>query len=543
MKAKYWLYIILLTALVFRTGGILYGLPLWVIGDEPSLVTGALKMLELKTIFPFLHIADLKATLYFPPYLSLLYMPFFALLTGVKFLFFSGTFDAFKNYLISDLSHFFILERLIHLVFSVASVWLTYKIAKNIFTEERVALLSAIFLATSVTHIYSAFYHWGPAIFLMTLALYYLTDHELNHEKRYLRCAVIAGIAFGVSLIAGFIMLFAFFWYFLYEKHTVSYLMKDRAVFLGLLLFFALTVLSIAVYTYGFHLSGDNSIGQARSLGGYLASLWEFYGTRAVFEPALFICAIIGLCYAFRKDRRYFWTIFAQLVSYATVFYFVFHYEPRFTAYMFPLLAITAGYGVHNLLNSMLSPVTHRVALLVIFVLPVLTCLQFMRLELKNDPRTQAWHWANSNLPAETKVVTYAELMRLPSNKLAVAEKVALDPTSRRQIDVVESAGFYAKGVVPLHSLNLSTVSAGPAWENMAEHIRSQQYEYLIYDPNYTIRDPNNVNQLEQLAKGATLLATFGTPGFNIMGPGHFPNIITFLGLKTFDPEIRIYKL
>lgn len=320
MKTRHWLYIILILAFLFRIGGLFYGLPLWLIGDEPSLVTGALKILELKTILPFLHQDELKATLYFPPYLSYLYMAPFAVLTGVKLIFFHGSFTEFKYYLMSDLSDFFILERVIHLLLSLTTVWLVYKAAKNIFKEERPAILASAFIASSVIHVYSAFYHWGPAIFMFALALYFLTDERLPADRRYLIGAAISGLAFGISLIAGFIMLFMLYWYLFYEKHSLLDVLKEKYLYAALLIFVVLAGLSIAIYPYGFHLSGDNSLGQSKSFANYIAGIWHFFKPVIAFEPIISLFAAIGLFSAYQYRRGFFYAVILFLLSYASVF-------------------------------------------------------------------------------------------------------------------------------------------------------------------------------------------------------------------------------
>jgi hypothetical protein len=545
MRPQHWLYIILILAFILRIGGLFYGLPLWLVGDEPALVTGALKMLELKTLLPFLHQEELKATLYFPPHLSYLYLAPFAMLTGIEFIFFHGSFAEFKNYLIGDLSNFFILERTLHLLFSLFTVWLVYRTAKNIFKEERPALLATAFLATSVIHIYSAFYHWGPAIFMFTLALNFLTDERLPARRRYLLGAVIAGAAFGVSLIAGFIMLFMLYWYLFYEKHSVSDAVREKFLYAALLIFILLAGLSIALYPYGFHLSGDHSLGKAKSFTGYLSGVWHFFTPLVAFEPAISLLAAIGLFYAYRHKRGYFYTAILFLFSYASVFYGMYHYELRFTSYLFPILAITAGYGTHWLTKDLRRPLLRRLVLLIIFILPIITALQFIRLELQNDPRISARRWAELNIPAGSKIITYAELMRLSSNQGAAKEQATIDPRSLRKIDLAE-AQLPAGGQDPkrFHALNLYTVTTDNFWNDIGAYARAKKYQYLIWDPNFLPPKPWQKEQLERLAASGTLLESFGVGGQNfIMRDGYFPDIIKFLRLNSLSPQVNIYEL
>ena len=84
------LIFILALAFLARIVGISYGLPLWLVDDEPPFTLAALKMLQLKTLIPASQLADFKTVLYYPPYLSYLYLPFFAALVAIKLLLYDG---------------------------------------------------------------------------------------------------------------------------------------------------------------------------------------------------------------------------------------------------------------------------------------------------------------------------------------------------------------------------------------------------------------------------------------------------------------------
>ena len=209
------LVIILGAAFFLRIAGINYGLPLWLIFDEPPFITAALKMIELKTILPALHQNEFKPILYFPPYLAYLYIIPYIFLLGVKYLFFGAGIKEFQNYIVSDLSQFFLLARLISVILGTLTVGLVYKISKNIFKKEWAALLASSFLAFSILHINLSFVarDWIAATFLFTLGVWFITHPDMPFKKRCLWGGLVAGIAFGVSLIAGFLMLFMLYWY------------------------------------------------------------------------------------------------------------------------------------------------------------------------------------------------------------------------------------------------------------------------------------------------------------------------------------------
>ncbi|HVU79928.1 MAG TPA: hypothetical protein VHD37_01030, partial [Candidatus Paceibacterota bacterium] len=168
MKAAFGLPIVLvlLLALALRLPGVFYGLPLTsLVGDEPSMILGALKMLELHTLVPALHSQEFATLLYYPPYLSYLFLPFFAAILGVEYFLWGGSHALFASYALSDLSPFFIAARLCVAASSLASVWLVYRVAQALWRSERAALASAFLFATSLLDVglSAVVRHWVPA--------------------------------------------------------------------------------------------------------------------------------------------------------------------------------------------------------------------------------------------------------------------------------------------------------------------------------------------------------------------------------------------
>ena len=120
-------------AFLLRIPGIFYGLPLWLVADEPPFILGALTMLQLKTLLPVLHLSAFSSVLYYEPYLSYLYVIPFGIITGVQFLFWHDGTSLFAAHLLSDLSAFFITARFINIVLGAASVYVLYRIAESLF--------------------------------------------------------------------------------------------------------------------------------------------------------------------------------------------------------------------------------------------------------------------------------------------------------------------------------------------------------------------------------------------------------------------------
>lgn len=470
---------VLALAFATRVVGIFYGLPLWVIGDEPPFILAALKLIDLKSLAPWQHIDELSSVLYFPPYLAYIYVLLFLPILGIKYLSFSGTADVFRTNLALDLSDFFVAARISNVVIATLTIYLTYLIGRAIYKKHVAALGSAYLLAFSVLHLSLSFTarDWIPATFLFVLSIWVLTAATWSAERKYIGVSIIAGIAAGFSLIAGFIMVFLLIWYLFVERHSVREALWDRTMYKTLAIFLFLAAMSISIYPYGFHFASDNSIAVGQSLRGFLFSLPAFYLPLLLADPTLCVFMIIGLFLLLRRERPIAIGVCAFLFTYAAIFYFLYHYEQRFLIYMYPLFSIIGGYAVGAAWEQGTSR-TMRSALILILLVPVLISLRFDMLLLRNDPRVQAIHWINQHIPPNSKVIVYAPHMRVRSNSESISELRAIDPSALRQVDFSEEKVNTQNSA--LHALNLYTISTIGFFEHIDEYAQANKYQYLV---------------------------------------------------------------
>ena len=545
-KARNILFTIIALAFLLRIGGVNYGLPLWLISDEPPFTAAAFKMIEMKTLLPVLHEEVFKKIIYFPPYLAYVYLPFFVTILGTKYLFWHGTLEAFKQFIITDTSAFFLFARILNVLLGTATVWLTYLVSKNIFKKELAALLAAFFLATSLLHIDLSFVgrDWVPVIFLFALALYFLTKEALSLQKRFLLGALISSLAFGVSLMAGFIMVFMLFWYLFFERHSFLEALKEKTLWKTLVLFLILGGISIAIFPFGFVFAKYTSAAEIKTFAEYLHLLWYFFVPIFTSEPALISGAALGLIAAWKYLRNFFWTIVAFLFTFETLFYFTYHYHPRFTSFLFPLLAILAGFGVSIVYEKWRGPIGAGVLTLA-FVVPSASAISLSNLAIKDDSRSAAREWGLQHSPENAKVIVEARLLRLPSTKEAIEEQKTIDAGSLRQIDLAE-ATFEKNphGWRQFHALNLYTTDNGEFFRSIVSYAGKNRYEYLIFDPYMEGAHPEYIASLRDLAKTGTLLAAFGSPQSEYsIETGVFGNPSGLLSLERFGPRVEMYKL
>lgn len=542
-RPKWLLIYILVFAFLVRIVGIGYGLPLWLIDDEPPFTLAALKMIQLKTLLPVFHLEDFKTVLYYPPYLSYLYLLPFSVLLSIKYLFFSGGRDQFIYYLTGDLSQFFLIARFLNVLMGTISVFLIYKIAKNISQKESVALLSAFFLSTSLFHILMSANgrHWLPVSFFTVFVLW-LLNLDWDFRKRYFAAILATGVGMGVSPINGLLLVLIGYWYLFYEQRSLSGLIKEKYFYGSLIIFGLLAILPGILYPQSFGFQADLTSGQTKSIWGILQSPFLFLKPVALSEPILVFFAILGLLFAIFHRRNLFWPVFLFIYTYSGIFYWFFRYEHRFTIPLFPILALLAGIGFINLYQKISVRFLSGVFLLILAV-PLILSLRFSYLIYKNDSRLLLRDWAEQNIPTGSKILVYARLTRLPSVKEAIQEQESIDSSSLRKVDMAE-ANFSFSDKKYFHALNLYDVNNQEFYGNLEKYARDHQYQYLFIGGT-DIREAERLEQFGKIATQGTLLKSFGEFQEN-----YSPYIGQLLGnplglfkIKEFGPPAAIYKL
>lgn len=547
---KYWLIGILFLALLLRLPGLWYGLPMWLIEDEPAFVTSALKMIELKNPIPAMNYDEFKGLLYYQPLLPLFYiLPFGALLAG-KLALFSGNFQEFIFYLKADLSDFFILARIIALAFSTATIWLTYTIGKNIFNNERVGLFSALFLSLSLLHINFSPVgkEWMPTMAMILAALYMLSKNNWAARKRYLTAGLLAGLAFGFSNAGGFAMPLILFWYLFMEKHSILSALKEKYLYQVLLIFLAIAAATTAIAPFDFFIAGgERTISEAKSLAGWVGSFYVYLWPIATSEPILSLFALAGLTLAFKKRKEYFYFISVFVLSYVSVFYLIFYHQHRYLLPIFPLLAISAGYGLSETINYLLAKSkAGAYAMAVIAIIGLLIpAIKFVQITYNNDARIIAKNWIEENLPENAKIITYAELTRLNSKKEAIEEQESIDPSSLRQIDYAEKHfGANPKAKKSFHALNLYSIGNKEFFMDLENYIKENDYQYLLI----SLEKGQNLDYLEYfggIRAGSDLVTSFGDEENkpNHLSIGEMGSLKNLLRIKNVGPTIGVYRL
>jgi hypothetical protein len=556
ISSKYIIIAVLVLAFMLRIMGITYGLPLWLHDDEAAFPLAALKMIQLKTVFPAAHFDEFKSVLYYPPYISYFYLPFFAIFLGIKYLLYSGT--QFTDYLGADLSGFFIIARLINILLATVSVYLVYRIFKNLIlrsptSEEQIILgsrtsgiLAAFLLATSLIHTVLSMTgrHWLPVSFIILLGFYFLTRPDWSFRKRYIVTGILAGLGMGVSSLAGFLTILMILCALFYDRKSIRALARKKFLYVVVFGFILLALIPSWLYPGSYGYSVDITAKESKSIAGLLASPIMFLKPVLLSEPILLFLAVLGLAALARKNWRLALIFIIFWIIYSGAFYWIFRYEHRFALPLVPFMAILGGYGIGMIFQYFEVSKLKYAVILIILLLPLAASLKLSYLAYKGDSRAAAREWSEENLPAGEKVIVNARLMRLSVTPEAVEEQKNIQGSSLRRADISEAALGGSPFYKSFHALNLFTVTDERFYSDFESYIKENKYNYLILSLEDFQKNEGFSARFQKLAESGEELARFGESDkiYSLSG-GYFGNVWEFFKLKQFGPPIGIYKL
>lgn len=500
---------LLLLALALRVVGIGYGFPLFLVNDEPALVLGALKMIELKTVIPVFHEEEFRKVLYYPPFASYVYLaallPVF--LIHYAILGFPGP-VVYADHLALDPSVVWTAARFITILFSLLVIVLVYHLARRVGASNRAALFGAAFLTFSYFHLQvsQVVRHWMLAsVFLYAVWLAALHIREDDSWRWYRRAGLLSGLAMGVNTSAAIALLPALISHF--AKRGRSVVQSFFSTRLLTLVAFAIGVVALAtiLYPYGFT-RGEGASSVSGDLGRRFAFLQEknmsewatflaAYARLLIrYEITLVVAAIVGVIALWRKNLLFVATTLAVAVIYITALYLFFNEIPRALVFLLPGLAVLAGYGADRSMKWLenYSP-AHRVSIfavptvigVVFFVYPFMLDLRYDYLLSRDDTRLVAIQWIRGHIPEGSKILMDSQYVRLPNTEEGIQALERVDASALRSqdrallrtpSDQYPAPSFF---VLNLALLEQSTVERK---ERDSQYFRNQGFQYLVVE-------------------------------------------------------------
>lgn len=558
-KEKIILFLILGLALILRVVGVGYGLPLQLHDDEAPFILAALKMIQLKTVLPVLHMDEFKPILFYLPYASYLYLPFFLVYMAFAGLYgwATGTFPiaSLQDFLLSDLSPFFLIARLMSVLAGITTIYFVYRAGRQIFNE-KIGLMASFLLATSLLHITLSISarHWIWLGLIIAAVLAILTWPDWSFKKRYLCAVIVAGLGAGFNIMSVVALIIIIAHYFLIEKRHWREMLSDKFIYGITALFVVLVALPIMLYPAGLGFGVDVSVGSAKTFTDALKSFYYFLWPIGVSEPILSGVAILGLVLLFIKRDRFAWVATLFIVLYVLIFYFGFYFAHRFVLGLYPVLAILGGYGVWeiwrflstlriNYLSQTALNVFAMTILIMIFALPMVAALRLDYLAVRGDAKSLAREWMEENIGEEARVIVAAKRTRLSTTKNALLVQEKLDQSSIRRSEVAEvSFQKNPHNYKSFNAVNLDAVGNEEFYNNVDNYIKESGFEYLLISPDDLTASRRS--SFYEATRHAELLVYFGSQDENYsLTKAQFKGFFTKLfKMSEFGSMTAIYK-
>lgn len=509
-KPIFW---ILVLALALRLWGINYGFPLFLVNDEPALVLGALKMIELKTVIPALHQEEFRKVLSYPPLASYFYLVTLAPVIAAHYVLLGfPPISEYKDILTLDPSFLWIAARILNSLIGLGVIFIAYLIAEKVTRSRRAALLAALFLAVSFYHIQlsQVVRHWMPASLLLYLAwLSALDIREARSKKPYFLSGLFTGLAAGVNTSSAIGLLPGFIFHLARRSENFKKKVFSPKLWLMIVTAAAIAIVFVALYPYGLTrgegtetVSGDiaHRLGflAAVSFKNWFIFLFDYLKLLWRYETTMLIAALIGFLVLIRRAKVFSLAASVFSIAYLSLLYFFFNEIPRALIFILPIVAVFAGYGLDRLIllaqNYFRATAQSLVTIfglffLAFFAYPLLIDLRYDYLLAKPDTRLVAKDWIEKNIPDGTKILGDSLYLRLTNTKNGIAYLEKLDPSGLRSQDRVlmkKNESNYPAPAYFLLNLHFLSPTVPERITGSAAYFKKQGFKYLIIEYKYT---------------------------------------------------------
>jgi 4-amino-4-deoxy-L-arabinose transferase-like glycosyltransferase len=421
-----------LAALMLRIWGARFGLPEYVYHpDEHALVERAAAILRTGDYSP--HWFNYPSLYIYVQALS--YIPYF-LISAAR---------GFGNTIPDPAPYgFYFTGRLMTGLLGALTVPLVYLLGARMF-ERRTGLLSAALVSFNLLHVVHSHYATTDiaVAFLVTLSLLF---GRLVLQKREVKYTVVASLFAGLAASTkypGAVALIAVLVAELLCFRSRPWVTSGQriglcvGVFLGgFLLGTPYAILELNTFLSSLaSVVGHYSAGQP-GFEGFDAVIWYLVQALTSSDGLLAILGLAGIAWAAVKRRP----SDLLLLSFAAAYYlFLSVWRVRFERNLIPLIPVLAVLG-GRFLVEMVSSVPGRWPLLrrwevpllaictaAIVLLPAMASVEFDRALSRQDHRTTAAEWVNTNLPAGSKVVVEAFSIPLDEDRYQVIQLVRID--------------------------------------------------------------------------------------------------------------------
>lgn len=497
MPRQFFLLAVIGTGAILRLVGTSYGLPFPLVSDEEILIGGAFKMLELRTLLPILE-GDKMNILYYPPALSYIYI--LCITPVIIWSFLSNAFVSIERIellVLENIEITWFFARLTSVLFSTATIYITYRITRSL-TRSYVAgvasaaLLSIDFMHTMLGHVAR---HWSATVLLIWLAAWSsLCYFYKPTTKKALAIGIFSSLGFGTSYIGIFGIVLGlsshiFSWY----KKRISILGKEAMVMAITLIVGCALFATIHPFPIIRLLRGSVvPIYQQKTIAGfidmcgfYVSAIWQS-------DPMLLMSVFFGACACIVICRIRF---LAGMILISAV-YMIFLYkalplEDRYILPLIPGFAIFSSTSLYYFCKSSLigKRVKELIALVLLPFLAVSTSITSWSSIIlqREDTRLQAKKWIEQNLPTNHLIINNMNSVDIGQNYPSLLAQKQLDESSLRAIDRIKFDRLTSQELeIGRKALNLFRVSLEREslqdQKELIESLTRNGPTYYVYD-------------------------------------------------------------
>ena len=536
-KKNWPILLIVLLAFVLRIWGSWYGLPGLFVGDEKSLVGGALKMIYQQNIFPVLEDSHVFRLLYYPTLIPWIYLILFAPYT--IFVYLMGNFASIaelRDFFIMDPSPFFLIARIINTFFATATVWLIYLITKKIFNY-RTGIIAALLYAVSFLSIHQGHFskHWNIAMFFALLSIYFaFSVLENNNKRNYVLAGLYAGLACFSNYLSVFYGIILVIVHFLFNPSSWREKFFDKKLWFFVIVVLLIFGFSVLVNPYDFTrivFGEDSTATSNKSLASFLKVSFEVLKSLYYLATFIFILSILGFLILFFQDKKKFLVFIFIPFSSVFLYYFLYHFEPRYVLFFLPILAIVAGFGLDQLIKFLKIRSNLLIGLIIfaIIFIPLKNAIVFDKILAQDDTRNLAKDWVENNIPIGSKIITNSWEFSLIRSQECINQQQQTNNMSLRSRDYVMMNHAFPDGycVWPLDLIKVLP-------ENVSE------FEYYLID---SFTGKRSAYLGKELIERGELIKEFKGSLFDPSGQNINMFVHQRLKDRALGPDVNIYQL
>ncbi|MBI5574563.1 MAG: glycosyltransferase family 39 protein [Elusimicrobia bacterium] len=386
------IWLILLISIIIRVWGINFAFPLrYGHIDESVVIFYTMRFFS----------GDFNPNPFFDYPTLYLYLLFFCYLMFFSGGFIAGSFDSIGSFIAfynTNAIPFILIGRVLTVVFSIGTIYLTYLFAKKLF-DKKTGLLSALFLSLNWQHILSSHYATTDiaATFLTLLSAFFVWDIYIKNDlKSYITAGFFCGLSIATKYYGGILFLAIIIFGWKNKKYVgFSFLAVITAFFISCPFAF----IDYAGFLSRFFDRLDVIIGLGKTVP--FSSILNNFDILDNLGYFFFLSSFVGFIYLILKRTKQ--HIFLLIITLIILLFFgTWQTLPcRYILALYPFFVIISATVISKIENKYL--LSFAIALFLITTLPKI--IKTDSSLSQKDTRVVAREWVIKNIPEKSKIL------------------------------------------------------------------------------------------------------------------------------------------